>query len=94
MWLGPRGSDGDDEELREGRWVRLRRMVDSFMMTVCLSLLKGLRLPTKETLRRGEGEGEMFLGLRSMITGSGEKLSHLYPRRRSDMQRGPAVRGR
>lgn len=76
MWFGPRGGDGEGERLREGRRVRRRRMVDSLMMTVCLSLLKGLRVPTNETRRRGGGECEVFLGLRSMMIGSGEGLSY------------------
>ena len=42
------------------------------MMMVCLSLLIGLTVSKKETLRRGGGDGLMFLGLRSMMMGSGE----------------------
>ena len=47
-------------------------MVDSLMMIVCLSLLGGWTVSMKDTLRRRGGDGLVFLGLRSMMMGSGE----------------------
>jgi hypothetical protein len=84
MWFGPRGGDGDG--LRCGRCVLRRRMVDSLMKTVCLSLLKGLMALTMDTRRRGGGDGVVYRGLRSMTIGSGERLSYRGPRRRPDIQ--------